>query len=109
MQSKLIAKEILEEIVSMLYTKKSSKSSKNMFKYATIFNSATSGIRRSFGIHNLHRRFTKHRKTSTQETTVELTVSNPDFNTVVVIHEKESTENISEIELSEVEVLPLHT
>lgn len=70
-----------------------------------MFHTATTGVRQSFGIHDLHRRFmqhiTKKEASGTEETTtVELTTSNPD-----VVHDKESTEDINEIELSEVEVL----
>lgn len=73
-----------------------------------MFHTATTGVRQSFGIHDLHRRFmqhiTKKEASGTEETTtVELTTSNPDFKSVV--HDKESTEDINEIELSEVEVL----
>lgn len=83
---------------------KSSKLNKNPFKYAMLSNFSTAGVRRSFGIHDLHRRFMKHQKASTKDdTTVELTTSNSDFCTV---NDKESTEDMNEIELFEVEVLP---
>lgn len=100
----MVANDILNEIIAMMFVPsvKTTKLNKNLFKYAAMFNSTTAGVKRSFGIHNLHRRFTKHGKTSTEGTTVELTTSNPDFGTT---KERDSAEDMNKIELSEIEVL----